>query len=104
MKFKHVGNQRPESGPQEMGKMQGVCWFSSFFFLRLTMNGFPKIFVPGPGESKQIWAQQVNVSPESEQKRVEGQRWKRQAQAKSVPFDFKGAACKLYSKQHANDM
>lgn len=68
------------------------------------MNGFPKIFVPGPGESKQIWTQQVNVSPESEQKRVEGQRWKRQSQAKSVPFDFKGAACKLYSKKYADDM
>lgn len=89
---------------KKWAKCKGSAGFLLFFFLRLTMNGFPKIFVPGPGESKQIWAQQVNVSPESEQKRVEGQRWKRQAQAKSVPFDFKGAACKLYSKQHANDM
>ena len=89
---------------KKWAKCKGSAVFFSFFFLHLTMNGFPKIFVSGPGESKQIWVPQVNISPESEQKRVEGQRWKRQAQARSGPFDFKGAACKLYSKKHANDM
>lgn len=67
------------------------------------MNGSLKFFVPGPGEANV--GPTSGCSPESEQRNSEGTEvGKAGPGGRSVPFDFKGAACKLYSKQYASDM